>query len=437
MKRSSSPSTGRPSPARRLPFVATMVAVVAVFLMTAAGTGLADPWQGEETTKDGVVHVMSPATPSDGTRTADLEELWRIGGDTDVEEEFFGVISRVTTDKEGQIYLLDSQLSEVKVFDQDGSYVRTIGREGEGPGEFRNPSDMFFVPGGNIGIMQMVPGKIVLLTPEGDPAGEYPVPAPADGAFQLFFGGRLAGEQLALNGGINTFAEGSFTQTRYLALIDKNGKETVRLHEEPREMSFADMVFDDTQWDTFDRRWTVGSDNRIYACLSHPNYEVTVWSPQGKEERVIERKYEHRKRTAEEMERIKGIYSAFTRQVPNAQIKISEWDKDVNQIFTRDDGSLWVLTSRGENDRPDGSLGVFDVFDAKGHYVRQVTLRGEGNPQEDGYFFVKDRLYVVTGFLDAAIAAQGGGTEDTETEVEPDPMAVICYRLDPSKLSMK
>ena len=97
----------------------------------------------------------------------------------------------------------------------------------------------------------------------------------------------------------------------------------------------------------------------------------------------------------------------------------------------RDDGSIWVLSSRGSRDRPSGSLGIFDVYDAEGRFVREVTLMGQGNPREDAYFFDADRVYVVTGFLNAAIAAQGGGTvESEEEEEEPTPMEIICYRID-------
>ena len=81
-----------------------------------------------------------------GEETVGLTELWRIGGDTDDDAEFFGVLSQITTDEAGNVYLLDRQLTEVKVFSPDGEYLNTIGREGEGPGEFRRPSDLFITP---------------------------------------------------------------------------------------------------------------------------------------------------------------------------------------------------------------------------------------------------------------------------------------------------
>lgn len=53
-----------------------------------------------------------------------------------------------------EVFLLDQQLSEVKVFDSAGQWLRTMGREGEGPGEFRGPVDLALLPGGQVGVLQ-------------------------------------------------------------------------------------------------------------------------------------------------------------------------------------------------------------------------------------------------------------------------------------------
>ena len=150
---------------------------------------------------------------------------------------------------------------------------------------------------------------------------------------------------------------------------------------------------------------------------------------------VIERDYERLARSDEQTERVRGIYEAFTRRVPNATIKLDDSFKDIMTLYSRDDGSCWVLSSRGMEKRPDGSIGVFDVFNHDGHFVRQVTLNGEGDPAQDAYFFVGHRLYVVTGFLSAAMAAQGGADNENEEE-DAEPMAVICYQLDVPDLGM-
>jgi hypothetical protein len=78
---------------------------------------------------------------------------------------------------------------------------------------------------------------------------------------------------------------------------------------------------------------------------------------------------------------------------------------------------------------------VFDVFNREGKFVRQVTLMGEATPREDAYLFVGDRVYVLTGFLDAAMAAQGGGPEGEES-LDAEPMGIIAYTVDVPDMGM-
>ena len=406
---------------------------VALLAMTAlvAGTVEAGTWKGQETTVDGKLVVKNPTAPMDAPITVELEELWRLGGDTDNEDEFFGVISQILADPSGNVYLLDSQLSEVKVFSADGEFLRTLGREGEGPGEFRRPSDMCFLPGGLLGVVQLAPGRLVQLKTDGTPAGEHPIPQVGDAGSVFLMNARSAndGSNLVMSLMINKFDSGRLDQARILARVSPEGKELNRLHEENRVWEFANAIIAEKVWDTYDRRWTVANDGRVMAVTTHPDYRIHVWKKDGTLDRIIEREYTHLARTAEEMEWVKGIYEAFTRQAPNSTIEIENNWKDVQNIYPREDGSLWVMSSNGLKKRPDGSVGVFDVFDKKGRLVTQVTLKGEGDPMNDGYFFVQDRLYVVTDFLQAAMAAQGGGTDTEELDEEPEPMQVICYQL--------
>ena len=45
----------------------------------------------------------------------------------------------IAVDGEGRLYVADARPAAVKVFNADGSLLRVIGREGGGPGEYRNP----------------------------------------------------------------------------------------------------------------------------------------------------------------------------------------------------------------------------------------------------------------------------------------------------------
>ncbi len=403
-----------------------------------SSASLAGKWKGEEVTKEGILHVMNPATPMESSKTFKLKELWRIGGDTDDEDEFFGVIGQILVDDKGNVYLLDSQLSLIKIFNKNGEFIREIGREGEGPGEFRRPTGMFFTKDGNVAVMQVVPGKIVILTPEGEPAGEYPLPPVEAGGFQILLGGQSRGDNVVLAIAKQAFSEGRYEQMRYLCSIDPDGSEKARYHEETRVIDFADPVLDDAVWNTFDRRWGVGWNGRVYAATSFLGYKVNIWSRDGKLERVIEVDQSPRKRTQEEKDLVNEIMSLFIRQIPNGKVSISDLEQEYQSMYLREDGSLWVLPDQGPGDPAEGTLGTFDVFDREGHFLRKVTLQGEGNFLTDGYFFVGDRLYVVTDLLQAALSLQAGGQPFEIGDEEPEPMAVICYELDKDlKISMK
>ncbi len=48
----------------------------------------------------------------------------------------------LTVDGEGRIYVLDTGNHRIQVFNEEGRYLRTIGHEGEGPGEFQSPGSI-------------------------------------------------------------------------------------------------------------------------------------------------------------------------------------------------------------------------------------------------------------------------------------------------------
>lgn len=413
---------------RRAVVIGSLLTIL--LLLPDASSPLAGGWQGTVEMRDGIEHVTNPKAAMESPATVTLREFWRIGGYSDAEEEMFGVITQVTTDSDGNVYLLDRQLSEVKVFTPDGEYLRTIGREGEGPGEFRQPLDMFFLHGGNLGVLQLAPGRVVMLTPEGDPAGDHPLPEREGGATPVLISGHAMGENLLLVFNVNDPSEGHIDFTRTLALIDSNGNELKQLIESKRRLEFVNFLFEEAAWRTFDNRWRVGPDGTLYAVEQYLPYEITAWDSQGNKKRVITREYEHWERTQEQKDEMYEIFDALLQnQLPQYEIAVSEYDPDITQLYPREDGTLWVLTSHGTRSRPEGSLGVFDVFDADGRFVQQVTLMGEGEPMQDGYFFLRDRLYVATELLEANIASRGGHTGEDEDEEEPEPISIICYEL--------
>jgi hypothetical protein len=408
---------------RRLPLAGLLI-LLSILLALPALAG----WQDQ--VPSGVKVVNNPAEPSVRT-SVELNELWRLGGDSEDEDEFFGIITKVLVSDAGEVFVLDSQLHEVKVYDADGVFLRSIGREGEGPGEFRGPNGMFFLPDGNIGVCQVAPARIVILSPEGEPMGDRPVPLPEGAGFALILGSAAQGDVVNLVLGWNEMEEGKFTQHRALMRISEEGEVMHTFAAGDRVFEFAKALVQEKVWDGWENRWNMSKDGHVIANEIWGEYALSVWNADGELEMVFGRDYPHRERSKEEHDRLYGIYEAFTsRQLPDAKIEISDYDQDVFRVYALDNGEYWVNHSQGANDLDEGVMGIFDVFDSAGRYQREVTLKGDGNPTQDGYFFVGDRLFVVTDLLAAAMAAQGGGGEEDE---EVEPMGVICYQL-PAKL---
>lgn len=80
-----------------------------------------------------------------------LDLVRKIGDiDTDDEHLAFNYPTDVDVDKEGNIYVLDSGNTRIQKFGPDGIYLATIGRKGQGPGEFISPSSLDIDEDGNL-----------------------------------------------------------------------------------------------------------------------------------------------------------------------------------------------------------------------------------------------------------------------------------------------
>ena len=70
-----------------------------------------------------VPRVKNGATPKGGVETLKLTEVWRHGGEDD-EEVLFGLITDLVIGPDGNIYLLDAQMMDIKVFSPAGKLLR-------------------------------------------------------------------------------------------------------------------------------------------------------------------------------------------------------------------------------------------------------------------------------------------------------------------------
>ncbi len=374
------------------------------------------------TVKDGVTRVVNGAQPSQGREVVALQEVWRVGGDEG--EDFFGLITQVRVGKDGRIYLLDTRLAEVPVYDKTGQRVATLSREGDGPGESRLPANLVFMPDGTLGLAQIFPGKIIKINLDGSPAGSFASGGadPTAGGFLQLFDCVASGSDLVVTAeSIAQAGNAAQDRTNYVASVDAAGKEKVRFLERKNHMDFAAFEFNEDKTDRVDfRKVAAGKDGRVYVAGTRNRYAIDVYGKDGKLQRVIERAYERRNRTDEEFKRLQTVVQAQLAQLPGAKVTMSRTEPDIAAIEIGNDGNLWVSTSRSGVEQPAGIMFTWDVFTPDGEFLKQVSAKCQGDGKKDSLIWTPDgNAVLVTGFLDAAMSLQGGGAADDDDEAAP------------------
>jgi hypothetical protein len=88
-----------------------------------------------------------------------------LGSETDEDYLFYNIWD-IEVDRHDNIYVLDAGSCRIQKYDRRGKFVQTIGRQGQGPGEFERPVHIFFDVEDNIYILGL--SKIHILNKDGD-----------------------------------------------------------------------------------------------------------------------------------------------------------------------------------------------------------------------------------------------------------------------------
>lgn len=127
-------------------------------------------WAGIiETLPGGAVRVTNP---SSGLWSGD--DSWQLQrelvlGETDGESAaVFGSISGLEVGESGDIYVLDRQANELRIFGHDGTHLRTVGRSGEGPGEYSKANGLAWLNPDTLLVVDQEGNRYSILNQRGD-----------------------------------------------------------------------------------------------------------------------------------------------------------------------------------------------------------------------------------------------------------------------------
>lgn len=113
----------------------------------------------------------------DNPLVASTEEVFTAGALAGEDWETFGVIAATVFDSEGNLHVVDEGARRVVVIGPDGSYLRTVGTQGEGPGEFSSPTAAAVLDDGGLVVYDFsLPGAFEIF----DELGEFVRSVPVD-----------------------------------------------------------------------------------------------------------------------------------------------------------------------------------------------------------------------------------------------------------------
>jgi len=320
-----------------------------------------------------------------------VEEVFRVGGLSSDFDSQLGRVASLDVNASGHVLVLDGQAQRLKVFNPDGTLLRTIGRPGEGPGEFSADVSGVFERSDSIWILDQSGSGLQAFDLSGDLLGSIRtdptgIPLRSDEAL-----GRIVAQIRSISSLEDTGSpgtdvirtiDGGYVDT--LAFLSVGG--TLRVEgDRPVVMVFASEPF-----------WDMAADGSI-AYGASDVYQIKVRGPEGAIDRIVERNVapirvtdgvENRLRRAIR-ERIELMgESPEVIDLMMEFLNFAEHLPFITAVILEDDGHLWVRTSQAPGrdltlgfDPGDlGSLSddlsspLWDVFDPEGSYLGQVEL---------------------------------------------------------------
>ncbi len=419
---------------------AALIVLVAVLILTAMTALAAPAWQGHEDYEDGILTVYNTGGPTDQPSVIKPEPQWRIG---DEDEVLFGLVTDAQRAHNGTTYLLDAVMSTVYEISPTGEVRRTLGHEGDGPGEFRNAVSLALLPDRNVGIVEMMPSHMVVLDHEGLPRPSIEL-GDGEGERSHVQSITVDGDRMVMGLFSTRFNEGSAEIRHTLGTFDLEGALQHKVLHSMETQSGGSISISTDDDNDFINNWVVGPNGQIAVYRRTSQYLVEVFGADGQPVRNIRREYESLRRPDDELADARRQQEQMRERFGGSmEMEIEEMARDISEVIARPNGDMWVMNSRGERECPAGHIGIFDVFDTKGHFVRTLRLEADYSADDDQYLIRGNHLYVLKeaqnapdrtfsgggGNMMMVMSSGGGGEEEEDDDEEPRPYEVICYEL--------
>ena len=340
---------------------------------------------------DGITHIYNTETPLYPKRILSFKEELAIDSEDDeVNIILFRPRSFVVGPNEN-IYITDRQDNAIKVFDPNGKYKLTIGRRGQGPGEFQSIGHQAFLPDGRFLVMDSMQkrtslfdssgeflesfkweenlGRLYLVTNSSLILSKYTFGA-KNNPLDALEDRKLFIREYDFEGSeINSFGEFKVEKTR----IYKTGRAAVAMAPPYPPMSIfaGDM-----------------ERQQLYHMVNN-EYHIEVYDRTGKVIRKIERPYEPAPFIRQDAQEFLARYEEGSGMRKALEAMSMPKVKTITTRMLIDDrGNLWVETFE-KKEEEDRILKAYDVFNGEGSYEAKVWL------DKDPAIILKEKMYLM------------------------------------------
>lgn len=353
---------------KKLPFF-TALFIGFLLILFSACQSQKDEWKGEIIEEDGVTVVKNPKTPLYEGEVIHLEQDLFIGESEGQEEYMFSEVTDMDVDPDENIYVLDSKETHIKVFEKQGTYLRTIGKKGQGPGEMQSARSLSITPNHELMVNDWSARALHFFSLD----GQYLKSLNLKG--MIFFTHPVADSQNHIVAGYTVMDQ---TVTNYLKIFnpDMTEKKTIYSYKAAQY-----PVINPLYGRCF---WQINRHDHIIWGYND-TYEIQFLKPDGSLFMKISKEYDPVKITEQEKQQF--IKSNYGEEIPPG-IELS-WDSHHHPFIylsVDDEGHVFVRTyEKAPNDHY-----YYDVFNSQGKYIAKIPL--EHRPR----IWKKDKLYVIS-----------------------------------------
>jgi hypothetical protein len=313
-----------------------------------------------------IIQNKKKPNPPKGIPTKMTLELEAVIGESDDPDKAFSQVSSFVVDDEGTLYALDFKDKKIKVFDESGEFLYVFGEEGQGPGELQMPAGIFLTPDNQLVINDAATRKMAYFTKQGKYIRDisYATKSLALVTLLMDSQGNFMGREMKLEGQEMFFEISKFdADLNPLFSLDKI-EFPIPLPGSGNKINLMDM----TSIFLFD------STGNIYYSRNR-DYEIKVFTPEGKHEKSIRKEFQSQKITEEDKEEILSRMDNVQFASP---INFRDMFEFPNlfpplQFFTLDEEGRIIVRTWKKGQKEDEF--VHDVFDPEGRFIAEFPSK--------------------------------------------------------------